>query len=97
MTCSSVVNTNLSYTECDDLQEGGLYAPNGITCKNAWSTTQSSYWSTIAFCEAFLNSNNTYIQAYYDCNTSQTRFTWSNGVWSTMIDNGYTKNLRCYY
>jgi hypothetical protein len=97
VTCSSVVNTNLSYTECDDLQEGGLYAPNGITCKNAWSTTQSSYWSTIAFCEAFLNSNNTYIQAYYDCNTSQTRFTWSNGVWGTTNDNGYTKNLRCYY
>jgi len=87
------VNTNPSYTECDDLQEGGLYAPNGITCKNAWSTTQSSYWSTIAFCQAFLNSNNTYIQAYYDCNTSQTRFTWSNGVWATTNDNGYKKKL----
>ncbi len=87
VTFLSVVNTNSSCTECDDLQPGGLDAPNGLTCKSGWNTTPSLYWATGAFCQTFVNSNN----------TSQTSFTWSNGVWGTTADNGYTKHLRWYY
>lgn len=87
------VQVNTSFTECDDLQEAGLYASNGVGCISAWSSTPSPYCSTVAFCQAFVNSSNTYIQAFYDCNTSQTRFTWSSsGVWGTTSDDGYTKN-----
>ncbi len=98
MTCSSVVNTNALYTECDDLQEAGLYAPNGIICGGVWSSTPSTHWSSVEFCQAFLSSTNTYVEAFYDCNVSQTRFTWSSGgIWGTTTDNGYTQNLRCFY
>ena len=98
MICSSVDNTNPAYTQCNDLQKGGLYASNGITCTAAWSSTPAATWSTSAFCQAFLSSTNANIQAFYDCTVTQTRFTWSTGgVWSTVNDNGYTKHLRCYY
>ena len=97
MTCSSVVDTNALFTQCDDLRKAGLYGANGVECLDAWNSTPARYWNTVAFCQAFLNSTNTYFQAFYSCNTAQTRFTWSNGVWGTTHDNGYTKNLRCYY
>jgi hypothetical protein len=82
-----VTHTNSSFTECDDLQKGELYAPNEVTYTNACSMTRSSYQATVAFCQAFLNWSNTYIEAYYDCNTPKPRFTCSNGIWGTTSDN----------
>jgi len=97
VTCSSVDNSNSSYTECDDLQEGGMYAANGVTCATAWSSTPSVHWGMLTFCQAFIGSSNTNVEAYYNCNTAQARFTWNNHTWGTFNDNGYTQNLRCYY
>ncbi|CAF1173217.1 unnamed protein product [Adineta steineri] len=95
ITCNSVNNTNL-YTECSTLQQGGLYFPNGVAC-TTWSTTTSGTWDTIGFCRKITGSLLATIYVYYDCDTAQTRVTWIADVWSTNNDNGFTRNLRCYY
>ncbi|UJR12722.1 hypothetical protein I4U23_016896 [Adineta vaga] len=96
VTCSSVDNSNASYTECTNLQEGGLYFPNGVGC-GQWSSSSSSSWSTTEFCRKLTGSSNATIYAYYDCDSSQTRVVWNSNTWSTNNDNGYTKILRCLY
>ncbi len=95
VTCSSVNNANPLYTECDDLNQAGLYFPNGITCGPQWSTTNSSYSDTVGFCQSLTGTAK--MEAYYNCTGSVTRTTWKNHVWGTTTDNGYTQHVRCYY
>jgi hypothetical protein len=95
VTCSKVDNSNPAYTECDDLQRGGLYFPNGITCGPTWSLTNSSYSDTIGFCQSLTGTAKA--ESYFVCNTTQTRATWKAHVWGTTSDNGYTQHVRCYY
>jgi hypothetical protein len=96
VTCSSVDNANPLYTECNDLKNtAGLYFPNGITCGPAWSTINSSYSDTVGFCKSLTGTAK--MEAYYTCGLSSTRATWMNKIWGTISDNGYTKNVRCYY
>ena len=96
VTCSSVNNANPLYTECDDLNnKAGLYFPNGITCSPQWSTTNSVYSDTVGFCQSLTGTAK--MEAYYTCSVSTTRATWSNKVWGTTSDNGYTQDVRCYY
>ncbi|CAF3680600.1 unnamed protein product, partial [Adineta steineri] len=96
VTCSSVNNTDSSYTECSNLQQGGLYFPNGVSC-SVWSSTNSYHWDALGFCRALTGSPAATLLAYYDCDTSQTRVVWIASVWSTTADNGFTRTLRCYY
>jgi hypothetical protein len=94
VTCSGV-NTTGTYTECDDLEQGGRYFPNGITCGPVWSTTNSAYSDTSGFCNALTGNPN--IQVYYVCSATTLRSTWKAHVWGTFNDNGYTQNVRCFY
>ncbi|CAF4310100.1 unnamed protein product, partial [Adineta steineri] len=64
VTCSSVNNTDLSYTECSNLQQGGLYFPNGVGC-SIWSSTNSPYWDALGFCRALTGSSTATLLAYY--------------------------------
>jgi len=94
ITCSSF-SSNTEYTECSDLQVGGLYFPNGIDCGPTWSTTESRYTSHADFCELLTGSRG--FEVYYTCDTSQTRVSYAGGVWGTYQDNGYTQDIRCDY
>lgn len=94
VTCSSV-ETTPEYTQCSDLQQGGLYFPNGITCGPEWSFTNSSYSDTDGFCASLTGSS--VAEVYYTCAESITRATWFDGVWGTTVDNGYIQDVRCYY
>jgi hypothetical protein len=94
VTCSSTT-TNSSYTECQDLQAGGLFFPNGIECGPTWSTTNSSYSDTQGFCQSLTGS--TTFEVYYNCADSITRATWYSHSWGTTTDNGFTEHVRCYY
>jgi Cys-rich repeat protein len=95
VTCSKVDNSNNLYTECDDLLANGLYFPNGINCGPMWSMTQCQYSDTLGFCQAL--TGKAQAESYYTCNQSQPRASWHNHVWTMVMDNGYTQNLRCYY
>lgn len=97
ITCSDVDNSNPAYTECTDLKRNGLYFPNGVTCGPSWKPTNSKYSDTIGFCQLVTGSQTSTIEAYYACGSTSSRAVWKNGKWSTMLDNGFTKNLRCYY
>ena len=94
VTCSAV-STTATYTECDDLRQGGRYFPNGISCGPIWSSTNSSYSDTAGFCQSLTGSS--VMQAYYVCTSTQPRSTWTNHVWGTFNDNGYTQHVRCYF
>jgi uncharacterized repeat protein (TIGR01451 family) len=94
VTCSSVDNT-ATYTECRDLQKDSLYFPNGVSCGPMWSSTNSQYSDTRGFCQALTGS--TTFEVYYDCTETTSRATWYDHVWGTFDDNGYTRDVRCYY
>ncbi len=94
VTCSSVENTD-TYTQCNDLLADGLYFPNGITCGPEWSDINSSYSDIAGFCSSLTGSEA--MEVYYECDFSQDRATWYDGVWSTAMDNGFTRHVRCYY
>ena len=94
VTCGSVENT-AEYTQCNDLRKDDLYFPNGISCGPVWSSESSSYSDTAGFCEALTGSPS--IEVYYECDVTQDRATWFDGVWSTTRDNGFTRHVRCYY
>lgn len=97
VTCSSVDNTNVSYTECDDFQRTSLYGAGTTSCLSAWSTTLSTYWSANTLCQAFLGSPTATSEMYYDCSAATLRFTYLSNTWGTVNDTKYTKNVRCYY
>ena len=96
VTCSSVDNSTASYTECTNLQQGGLYFANGVAC-GQWSSLSSSYWDTIGFCRKLTNSPTATVYAYYDCDNTRTRIVWYSNSWSTYNDNGFTRILRCLF
>jgi hypothetical protein len=97
VTCDAVNNSNLAYTECLDLKQGGRYFPNGIGCNNQWNSTNSLYSDTLGFCRQMTNSPTATISVYYACDSNQSRAVWKNNKWSTFMDNGYTQHVRCYY
>ena len=94
VTCSSVTTTS-EFTECDDLQEGGRFFPNGITCVPGWSTVNSRFSDTSGFCASLTGSP--VFQAFYTCSSTVERSTWFNHVWGTFFDNGFTQHVRCFY
>jgi hypothetical protein len=98
VTCSSTYSNGV-YTECDNLQEGGDYFPNGVACGPEWSFTNSAYSDTYGFCASLTSPSLTAkADSYFNCSSGfQTRATWYSHVWSTTSDNGYTQHVRCYY
>ncbi|MBN2723471.1 MAG: hypothetical protein JXR95_05305 [Deltaproteobacteria bacterium] len=95
VTCTSV-DTNETYTECQNLTVEDLYFPNGVTCGPIWSTTESHFTRHANFCY-YLTGSSTF-EVYYACDSSIPRATWFGTTWgSNTNDNGFTQHIRCYY
>jgi len=94
VTCSMVINTD-QYTECDDMQESGMYFPNGIVCGLGWSLQNPRTSDTIGLCQSLTGTAKA--ESFFTCAGSINRATWFAHVWGTTNDNGYTQHVRCYY
>jgi hypothetical protein len=93
VTCSSVVNT-ATYTQCNDLQVVGMHFPNDVTCTPGWSAVNTVRTDNLGFCQSIGAAS---MEAYYDCDGSFSRYAWNDHAWSSVNDDGFTRDLRYHY
>jgi len=94
ITCTSVENTG-TYTQCNGIKADIYSPPNGVLCLDGFSSTPSPLTDHGGLCNFFTGTTN--FEAYYACDVTQNRSAWNAHFWTFVMDNGYTRDLRCYY
>lgn len=96
VTCSSVTTT-ATYTQCDDFKVSGFSMPNGFSCVEDWYSVALPQGDVDGFCTSL--TSGVASEKYLACDSTQQRWIWQQYQWqiAPLDDNGFLKNLRCYY